>query len=440
MKRIFVVVLSVCFIILVLYNCKDEPPTPPDIIPGVKLFVVDVDLTEVTLKVETKNINLPSLLRIFRDDTTVKETNIDSSITVVTVDSLQPNKTYNFQAVIYDSDKEVFSNVLSVSTLDTTSQNFTFEFLEFGDGFESSYFNDVWVFDENNIWAVGYISPADTIVNGNQIINPNIIKWDGTKWELEPFNGTSSGIDGIWAVNTSKIYFANGIVLKYENGNYRYEDFSNVPLPNGQRVEKLWGSSENNIYGVGPWGTIVWYNGVQWTKIEFDTQWSFFGITGNKETGVGYAVAISPSSQYDAIVVKLENLVTSIIYQKSLSKIKILSRTITGYNNDLYIAGSDVQSTKICKLSRTGEIEILHHLSPFIGIKQSFALNKNDLFFAGDEGFEARLIHYNGVRYSIFNIPQVEPNIYGGIHAIKDLAVSVGFTNNKAYIIKIRRQ
>ncbi len=42
-------------------------------------------------------------------------------------------------------------------TMDTTTQNFTFETVEFGDGFSSSYFNDVWIFDENNIWAVGYI-------------------------------------------------------------------------------------------------------------------------------------------------------------------------------------------------------------------------------------------------------------------------------------------
>ncbi len=203
----------------------------------VTLSVVNVDLMEINLKVETKNINLPSLLRILRDNTPVKVTNIDTSETLVTIDSLQPGKTYNFQAALYDSEKEILSNVVTVSTLDTTTQNFTFEILEFGDGFESSYFNDVWVFDENNIWAVGYISPSDTVVNGTPIINPNIIRWNGTSWDLEPFDGTSSGIDGIWAVNTSKIYFANGIVLKYENGSYQYEDFSNVPLPNGQLTQ-----------------------------------------------------------------------------------------------------------------------------------------------------------------------------------------------------------
>ncbi|MBP9583078.1 MAG: hypothetical protein KBE38_13030, partial [Ignavibacterium sp.] len=31
---------------------------------------------------------------------------------------------------------------------DSTTQNFTFETFEFGDGFSSSYFNDVFIFDQ----------------------------------------------------------------------------------------------------------------------------------------------------------------------------------------------------------------------------------------------------------------------------------------------------
>lgn len=430
------------FLLLILFgihccNTTEPPPPPNGDKPTLTLKLEDVSCTEAWLELTTTDLQLPTSIVLEQNDIARDTINLSNADTLLYIDSLLPSTNYKYQAS--SNEHQVSSNELNVTTLDTTSQNFSFEVLEFGDGFESSYFNDVWVFSENNIWAVGYISPSDTVVNGTPIINPNIIRWNGVKWELELFDGTSSGIDGIWAVNPSLIYFAFGNILKYQNGVYGH-----IVVPGnwetGQRIEKLWGSSESNIYGVGPWGTIVWYNGVQWTKIEFDTQWYFYEITGNKETGVGYAVAISPSNQYDALVVKLENLTTSIIYQKSLSEIKILSRTITGYNNDLYIAGSDVQNTKICRLSETGEVEILNQISPFIGIKQSIALNKNDLFFAGDEGFEARLIHYNGVRYSIFNIPQVEPNIYGGIHAIKDLAVSVGFTNNKAYIIKIRRQ
>jgi hypothetical protein len=53
----------------------------------------------------------------------------------------------------------VKSDPVIAVTMDTTTQNFTFETVEFGDGFSSSYFNDVWIFDENNIWAVGYVYP-----------------------------------------------------------------------------------------------------------------------------------------------------------------------------------------------------------------------------------------------------------------------------------------
>lgn len=315
---------------------------------------------------------------------------------------------------------------------DTTSQNFSFEILEFGDGFESSYFNDVWVFDENNIWAVGYISPSDTVVNGTPIINPNIIRWNGTSWELEPFDGTSSGIDGIWAVNPSLIYFAFGNILKYQNGVY---DHIIVPgnWQMGQRIEKLWGSSESNIHGVGPWGTIVHYNGVSWTKIEFDTQWYFYVITGNKETGVGYAVA--RNATHITIIVELKNSLPVIIYNSQESQMGFVSWTVHFESGELLLSSGNIWSFNPI----TSEVKELTKLPVGLGILAIGSNRDNDIYYFGDEGSEARLVHYNGARHSIFNIPQVDPDNYGGIHAIKDLAVSVGFTNNKAYIIKIRR-
>lgn len=318
---------------------------------------------------------------------------------------------------------------------DTTSQNFTFETFEFGDGFESSYFNDVWVFDEKNIWAVGYIGPSDTI-DGLYISNPNIIRWDGVSWKIEPFSGTSSGINGIWAVDSTTIYFASGGIRKYKEGTYSNVN-TNLGLTNGQRIEKLWGSSESNIWGVGPWGTIVHFDGQQWRKIDFDTQWYFYEITGNTKTGIAYAVA---RNQFDdCIVIKLQNSAAEIIYQKSKSQIPIASWTITGANKELFLVSSDFESTKICRLSLIGEVEMLFELNPYIGIKGSFAFHKKDIYFIGDEGSELRFVHYNGVRFQTFNLPNIDPDNYGGIYAIKDLAVAAGFSNNKAYLLKIKR-
>jgi len=58
---------------------------------------------------------------------------------------------------------------------DSTTQNFTFETFEFGSGCASSNFNDVWVFNKNNIWAVGWVDVTST--SGRT----NIVSWDGTK-------------------------------------------------------------------------------------------------------------------------------------------------------------------------------------------------------------------------------------------------------------------
>ena len=53
------------------------------------------------------------------------------------------------------------SNELTVTTMDTTSHNFTWQSWTFGD-IGSSVLYDVAIINENNIWAVGEINIADT--------------------------------------------------------------------------------------------------------------------------------------------------------------------------------------------------------------------------------------------------------------------------------------
>lgn len=425
MKRAIVGVLVISLGLLLKSCNTTEPPSDGQ---GINLKFEDVSCTEAWLTLTTTNLQLPATLTLKQinptGDTKSQILNLNTKDSLLYIDSLLPNKSYQYQASSIQH--QVSSNKLNVTTMDTTSHNFTFEILEFGDG-SSSYFNDVWIFDENNIWAVGDIDFPSGFTN--------FIQWDGNEWKARYPYITSSGIEGIWAVDTSLIYFASGSILKYQNG-----DFENIIIPGnwqtGQRIEKLWGSSKSNIYGVGPWGTIVYYNGVKWTKIDFDTQWYFYNITGNKETGVAYAVAINQVD--DCVIVKIDDSNVSIYYQKSLSNIKVASRTITGIKNYLYISGFYYQNL-ICRLNDKGDIQTIHVLPLALGVRQSFALQSNDIFYAGEENSVARLVHFNGVNYKIFDFPQIDPDNYGGIYAIKDLAVSVGFTNNKAYLIIIRR-
>ena len=320
---------------------------------------------------------------------------------------------------------------------DTTSQDFTFENFEFGDRQTTSYFNDVWIFDENNIWAVGYISPTDTTINGKYITNPNIIKWDGISWKLQPFSGTSNGIDGIWALDTSLIYFANGIVVKYQNGNYKYENFNNVPLSNSQRVEKLWGSAENNIWGVGPWGTVVHYNGFNWQKNDFDTQWYFYDITGNPNTGIAYASATN--NQDIRIIVELNISTPNIIHQsEQITAVKSDAIKFIGYF--LYNAGSDFSSTLLWKLDiSTGRIDSLFVLNPTIAINRITGEKNNDIFYWGDDYGGNNMTHFNGIRYKTFNLFGRSYS-RGGAHTKDDISVVVGSLISKGYITVVTRR
>jgi len=317
---------------------------------------------------------------------------------------------------------------------DSTTQNFTFETFEFGSGGESSWLNDVWIFNENNIWAVGYIDVTST--SGRT----NIVRWDGTKWGGFGGQFNSAGFDGIWAADSNNIYFASGVIRKYENGAIKTIDLTNLSFSQGQAITKLWGSSTSNIWGVGPWGTIVHYDGspsgAGWTKIDFDQQWRFNAITGSNETGVAYASA--NDENFNRILVKLENNTTEIIFstQQGMSP-----RTFDlKYMNDyLYMAGSDFSSTLIWRYSiNAKEIDSLFTLVPTTGLFNITGEKEIDLYYWGSDFGVGKMVHYNGKRYKIFDLPKASLTT-GGADTEGDVSAFVGNNNNKGFITVVNR-
>ncbi len=148
LKKILTLIFLTTLTLTLLQSCDS---TEPDDKRKLTLTVEDVSTTEVRLRLRTTEIQLPANISITKNSTLAKLITLKSNDSLFTVDSLQPSTSYSLQA-IYDAVK---SDPVIAVTMDTTTQNFTFETVEFGDGFSSSYFNDVWIFDENNIWAVG---------------------------------------------------------------------------------------------------------------------------------------------------------------------------------------------------------------------------------------------------------------------------------------------
>ncbi|MCK9279574.1 MAG: hypothetical protein M0P71_03040 [Melioribacteraceae bacterium] len=322
-----------------------------------------------------------------------------------------------------------------VSPPDTTSQNFSFETVEFGNGYASSLFEDVWVFDENNIWAVG-----DLDLDGNYT---NIMRWDGKKWFPQLPYITSSGLSGIWAADSSNIYFACGAIAKYEKGKIIEYDLGALGLPSREGVEKIWGSSNKNIWGVGWWGTIVHFDGKEWKKIEYDRKWLFFSITGNKETGIAYALA--RNSEDGFIIVELSEGGANVIYDGSKDEQALRSIQMKYYEDKLYLGDLDMRSTKAWYYDLETKKAVIQRdfrgTKLNVGISQIAMIKNNDIYYIGEslDGLQGTLIHYNGKNYKGFIGQFNSLSNYGGAHTDGNICVTVGFHNNKAFLTKIRR-
>ena len=114
----------------------------------------------------------------------IEITGLYTNDTTIYIDSLLPNKTYSFIAIVTGNGQEDTSNRLQAITLDTTSHIFSYQTYELGEPLtgNSSILYDVAIVGEE-IWAVGEIYMFDSL--GQTDPEPYAIAhWDGTEWNL----------------------------------------------------------------------------------------------------------------------------------------------------------------------------------------------------------------------------------------------------------------
>ena len=125
-------VISLFLILNLIVSCDTTEPPPSNY--KITLESEDASCTEtwVNLKID-KSITLPIEIEFKQNDSTIITTNINSNDTTLFVENLLPSQTYSFK--ISSIQKQVSSNKVTVTTLDTTSHNFIWEehnFEEYG--------------------------------------------------------------------------------------------------------------------------------------------------------------------------------------------------------------------------------------------------------------------------------------------------------------------
>ncbi|MDD8019450.1 MAG: hypothetical protein PHP42_13840 [Bacteroidota bacterium] len=325
---------------------------------------------------------------------------------------------------------------------DTTSQNFTISTWEFGKQFTTSYATDAWVFNKNNIWVVGLFQGIDS-TNPQHYTDANIIRWDGTSWKpFNPFIAYSSGINSLFAVDTSLIYFADIGLTMYKNGVFNDIDLTQLQFSSGQSIDYVWASNENNVWGVGAQGMVVFYDGTVWKNLSVSADYQLVGITGSKKTGVAYAVGRNTKIN-EYVIVKLDHGNTSILFATTLAYVSF--NDVDMLNEEtLLLCGTAVftysLSTGMFNDSYYGQSIISRIPYHFDAIAVAAP---NDVFIFGHNYIniynKVYATHYNGARFGEELLLTGDISWYKGASARDGVAVFTMWSQQKALLFILRR-
>ncbi|MBT5529559.1 MAG: hypothetical protein HN921_02175 [Bacteroidetes bacterium] len=326
----------------------------------------------------------------------------------------------------------------------TTSHEFEWEVLHFGDGTDN-FIKDTWIFDNGHIWCVGQFWE-----NGEQY---SAKVWDGESWHnrklLQNYQGIIRVIPTIrsmWAFSEEDIWFAAGTVFHYSGNDTlttMYGEFSWTPPFYG----RIWASSPENIYFADPWeSNIGFYDGNEFTDIDSLTDVPLLDIWGieNPETN-DLTVWTGGFNDNNGETILLANhgedweLVSDLyLYpamQDTISSL-IISIWTSPYSNLYVNTGAGIY---IANYNTQGEAELVYEYPIFSAyIKRIRGNSDNDIFIAGING---DMRHFNGETWYTYDELRDEDADLTGLAFSGNTVVAVGwchsgFGENQGVIIR----
>ncbi len=447
------------FIIILFVSCNTtEPPPPQEEKPILTLTLEDASSIEAWVKLTTNNLQLPATVNLEQNNSVTQDIILSNADTVIYIDSLLPNKTYSFIAVVSGNEQLDTSNILQATTLDTTSHNFSYQTYELGEPLtgNSSILYDVALIDANNIYAVGEIYMLDSL---GQTDTYGVVHWNGQNWEpiklyySIPSVGefVLSNIRGILYLSSNEIWFAAGSIFRWDGVSQNVQlIFSRLDLsdPNGS-IEKLWGNSKTYLYGVGNKGTIVIYNGQTWQQISSGTELPLVDIYSKGENGIYISGAYTPevkgvllkgNANQFSVMINSEIISENELFDKLYGE---LASVWVDEIGTIYTGGNLLFSYKNNKWNYVTSLpENYIGGNPganYRGFITSIRGNgSNDYIIAGDRN---TLKHFNGVTWEQIGLPYSpsSPIIWYKVEQKGNIAVAVGDKGSKAFIIMLNR-
>ncbi|MFH1851102.1 MAG: hypothetical protein ABIA75_02025 [Candidatus Neomarinimicrobiota bacterium] len=303
---------------------------------------------------------------------------------------------------------------------DTTSHNFVWEIDSFG--VSLSYFNNVTITDDGEIWAVGKISNDSTYFGA--------IVWDGENWNIVQLDGPTVSTpslepNAIKYFSENDIWFAAGSIFHYdglETNIIWQRDFYN----SDESVTELWAHNENDIYFVGDEGTIVYWDGSSCEKLETPNYAKLISVSGSSDGeyvfAAGYDIMIPTNTT--ALMIH-EGVVEELYYAdylrpQSSSDLGAIS-SVSVWGDTAYF----VTRQGLWKYNYLTEESIIDNGIYDYSYRALMVQSPNDIYMVGG-GFQ--YVHYNGAAWDHNNQLFDEYDFSSNSGAFfRDTAVIVGY-------------
>jgi hypothetical protein len=423
------------------FTCREKGIDPDT--TDFSLTAENIGVTDVWLKIKLQQYAQHEII-LKRDTTTILQTTLNTSDTIIADEGLFPNHRYAYtliQSVGFGLKPETR---LIITTMDTTSHNFTWEIDTLGDG-NSSALYDIAIINDTLAYAVGEIYKRNSL--GQYNTDPyNFLKCNGKKWEMKSL--TFVAIQAVFAFSENDIWVGS-TVLRHWNGSTWTTWGTAQGFPWGFWINKIWGTSSSNLYVIGDNGNIVHYNGTSWQKVESGTTLALADIYGasNIMTIAGVNMSVVKG-------IVLKNNETSwqtigegeIITSNELFKPKLYGSIMSVWideKNTIYAGGNLFYKYQFGKWSYVTSLpENYIEGNPNVyyrGFIHKIRGNKsNDLWIVGDRN---TIRHFNGISWQQIGMPYDPASdiIWRSVDVKDNFCVAVGDGENKAICIRIRK-
>jgi hypothetical protein len=418
-KRLMTMMFSSIVLMLCMFGCKSNP-TGPQVTPNVQLSEDYATCTEVWLKIGFTDSPGGGDYRITRDGTTVLTGTISGTSAVVYDTTAQANRIYSYTAYrLVGGQVKQISPALSVTTLDSTSDDFTWRTFNFGGNAGSSLLRDVSIVNDSDIWAAGVVGLLDSTGKPDDMPY-SVLHWNGSVWNMMKLKYLPPGWIGdsiagsgtaVFAYDASNIWLVSDYVNHFDGS--QWTPFYNT---GAEAANRIWGDFGKDLWFVGRNGTATAYTQGTWHALgnssSFDIQ-DVWGISNSNGSDQVVAVACNRFTNNGSAILELSTDKASPLQTAGLPS--NISSIWSASGKEWYVCGDGVHRTRSLAIPWQN-ISII----PPIYSEAIRGNGPNDIFVVGDFGM---VCHFNGSTWYTFESQSV---IYYAVAIKGNLVVAVG--------------